>query len=91
MLFELFVWITTLSNVYFIIVLTSNAIHKMLLYVQEVSPFRHIAFLGNIIDSGIFFVVFLSKRSTTVFLWTGLAVLFVIFNTLFILFFNCFK
>jgi hypothetical protein len=37
--FELFVWIDTLSNVYFIIVLTSNAIHKMLLDVQEVSPF----------------------------------------------------
>jgi hypothetical protein len=40
MLFEPFVWIDTLPNVYFVIVFTFNAIHKMLLYVvQEVSPF----------------------------------------------------
>ncbi|KAH9549939.1 hypothetical protein CY35_10G046200 [Sphagnum magellanicum] len=31
------------------------------------------------------------KRSTTVFLWTGVAVLFVTFNSLFVLFFNCFR
>jgi hypothetical protein len=33
MLFEPFVWIDTLPTVYVVIVLTSNAIHKMLLYV----------------------------------------------------------
>jgi hypothetical protein len=33
MLFELFVWIDTLPNVYFVIILTSNVIQKMLLYV----------------------------------------------------------
>jgi hypothetical protein len=40
MLFEPFVWIDILPNVYFVIVLTSNVIHKMLLYVEErVFPF----------------------------------------------------
>jgi hypothetical protein len=39
-LFELFEWIDTLPNVYFVIVLTFDVIHKMLLYVvQRVSPF----------------------------------------------------
>jgi hypothetical protein len=33
MLFELFVWIDTMPNVYFVIVLTSNILHKMFLYV----------------------------------------------------------
>jgi hypothetical protein len=33
MLFELFVWINIMPNVYFVIVLIFNVIHKMLLYV----------------------------------------------------------
>jgi hypothetical protein len=40
MLFESFVWINFLLNIYFVIVFTSNVIHKMLLYVvQGVFPF----------------------------------------------------
>jgi hypothetical protein len=34
-LFDLFVWIDTLPNVYFVIVLIFNVIHKMLLYVIQ--------------------------------------------------------
>jgi hypothetical protein len=40
MLFKLFVWIDIMPNVYFVIIFTSNVIHKMFLYVvKEVSPF----------------------------------------------------
>jgi hypothetical protein len=40
MLFEPFVWINILPNVYFVIILTSNVIDEMLLYVvQGISPF----------------------------------------------------
>jgi len=62
-LFEPFVWINTLSNVYFIIVLTSNAIHKMFLDVQEVSPFfvGTLRFWATLLTTG-FFLLFFDPR-----------------------------
>jgi len=35
MLFEPFTWINIMPNVYFVIVFTSNVIHKMLLYLVQ--------------------------------------------------------
>jgi hypothetical protein len=38
MLFEPFIWINIMPNVYFVVVFTSNVIHKMLLYLVQ-GPF----------------------------------------------------
>ncbi len=60
MLFEPFVWINTMSNIYFVIVFTCNAIHRMFLYfVQGLFFFfgKHIAFMDNVICNWIFLVV----------------------------------
>ncbi len=54
---------------------------------------KYIAFLDNIICNWIYFFVLWSKKSTTVFFWTGWFVFFMNFNwtSLFVLFFKCFK
>jgi hypothetical protein len=63
-LFESLVWIHILSNVYFVIILACNFIHKMFFYVvQRVSPFfvGTLRFWTTLLDTG-FFLLFFDPR-----------------------------